>query len=306
MLVLQQMGIFFAFLLIGVILRRRDLLSEQSCRQLTWMVVNVITPAMLLSPDLSGYYGRPLSELLWVSGVLLLVQLALTVSAYLMTAALLPPQAQRPIYVLMYIYTNIALIGVPVVTVTFGPLAVFYMSLFIIVNNVAFFSHGALVLSHAGRGRIKMGKALMNPCLLAALLLLLIFLMKLTLPPVLSSFLSRLGAAAPPLAMMLIGASLAKIPLTAMLKDTRLIIFTFTKMLVVPVLVLLLFKLFVSERELLGTCMVIFATPTGVMVGMLVTLLRPEHLPLATEGISLTSAVAVITLPLVSLLTGIS
>ncbi len=306
MLVLQQMLIFLGFILIGIFLRHKRWINPDNQYQLTAIVVNVTTPAMLLAPDLSASFKNDLSELYFCGLVLLITQLLLIGCGIIMSRLLRCSKEERPAYNLMHVCTNVALIGIPLAGTVFGTRGMFYMSIFIIVNNVIFFAYGSWLLNSDGRFSLKSLKSSINPCVIASFLLLILFIAKIKLPYGISTFLHSLGNVSPPLSLMLIGASLYGVSIKLMLRDFRLMIFAFCKMVVLPILLLLLIKQFVSERELLGACFVVVATPSGVMTAMLITLLKPKLLPLATKGISLTSAMAVATMPLVSLVTGIT
>jgi len=76
-------------------------------------------------------------------------------------------------------------------------------------------------------------------------------------------------------------------------------------MIVLPVIILLVLKQFIYNEVLLGVCMVMLATPAGNMVAMFASQYDEKNYMLATKGISLTTVLSVITLPIVSVLTGI-
>lgn len=90
-----------------------------------------------------------------------------------------------------------------------------------------------------------------------------------------------------------------------MATNVRLILFTLIKMIIVPIVILLILKQYINNGPLLGVSMMFLATLTGNLVAMLAALYNEENYIITTEGISFTTAFSIITIPIVSLITGI-
>ena len=104
--------------------------------------------------------------------------------------------------------------------------------------------------------------------------------------------------------MIIIGDSLAQIPLKQLFADKRLLIFSLLKLIPVPVLGTFAVLALGVSPEVAGVCMIIFAAPVASMTVML----AQEYggsLELATKGVALTTLLSVATIPLVSLITGV-
>ena len=56
---------------------------------------------------------------------------------------------------------------------------------------------------------------------------------------------------------------------------------------------------------MLATCMAALATPSGNVLPLLAALYNKEAYPVSVQGVALTTAAAVVTMPLVALVTGL-
>ena len=99
--------------------------------------------------------------------------------------------------------------------------------------------------------------------------------------------------------MMIIGASLASLNLKELFMDGKLLVFSFIKLVVIPVAGVLLIRQFVSSEVICGVCMVMLATPVGSMTAMLAQQYEGDY-EMASKGVALTTVLSVVTMPLVA------
>lgn len=72
-----------------------------------------------------------------------------------------------------------------------------------------------------------------------------------------------------PLSMLVIGASFLDFKIIDLFTDTKLLLFSGIKMLLIPMAGTWIIKQFVDDPMILGVCMVMLATPVGSMTAML-------------------------------------
>ena len=206
----------------------------------------------------------------------------------------------------MTVFTNIGFMGVPMIDGIYGKGALIYMTVFLIPFNILFYSYAIQTIhpDTSARRRFNL-KDLCNIGMLSCLLAIVIYFSGIKIPYVLATTIHMIGALTAPLAMMLIGSSLPDISFRELFTDRRLILFTALKMVIFPAAILIVMKPFIQNEILLAVCMAAMATPSGNMLAMLAALYNKDAFLTATKGISLTTAAAVITMPLVALLAGI-
>ena len=206
---------------------------------------------------------------------------------------------------LSFWFNNSLFMGLPLVQGVYGDQAVVYMTLFFIPVNLLFFVYGVSSISIHKRRGADLIRMLINPGIVASLIACVIYFAEIPTPALLMQAFTMIGALTAPLAMMMIGASLKDIHVRPMLTDRKLLLYTFLKAVVLPIPLLLIMKLFVTNPYILGCSLVIVAAPTGGMVAMVALLYNKVAYPLMTEIIALSTMISVATIPLVSVLTGI-
>ena len=104
--------------------------------------------------------------------------------------------------------------------------------------------------------------------------------------------------------MMVTGIAFAKIRIRDLFTDAKLIIFAMIKLLVIPILGTLFLRQFIHNEILCGVVMIIMATPVASMTLMLAKE-TCDNCETIVKGISLTTLLSVVTIPLVSAITSL-
>lgn len=143
----------------------------------------------------------------------------------------------------------------------------------------------------------------LNPGIVACLLALLLYLAHIRLPYLLAQPLHLLGAVTGPMSMMLIGAFLLDMDWREAIGDKKIWLYTFIKMVVIPVVIMLIMKQFIDNRLLLGVLLAAVSTPTGAGVPLLAQALNKNAYPLVLKGAALTTIAALLTMPIVAAIT---
>ena len=128
--------------------------------------------------------------------------------------------------------------------------------------------------------------------------------MTVLLIPFNTSSIRMVGSMTGPLAMMLLGSFLLDTDWKSLINQ-KIIAFTILKMLVLPIVVTLILKQFVDNTYLLAVLMAALATPSGNVIPLLANLYNKEGYPVSVQGVAVTTAAAVITMPVVALVTGL-
>ena len=304
MLILEQMSIFFFMLMLGVIGKWLKIVTPEIRQALTKIVVNIVTPCMILSCDISSVIAEDMSFILYAMAVMVGVQLAQVASGILVPIIMRYPKEQRGTVNLLFSCTNILLLGIPLVGALYGSVALVYMSIAIVFNNVMLFSYGVIVIG-GGKDKVSFKSLAVNPSFISSMLLIVFIFAGFDMPDLCREGLARAGAAAPVLAMIIVGSAVPEIDFKASIRDVRLMIFVVVKMFVVPAVLLLLMQTFLTSRDFEGVALVSLAGPSGVMTAVLAALYNPKMIAMAARACSVTTAIAVFSIPLVALITGI-
>ena len=291
--VITQLISLFLMMLAGYAVARAGIMTADFRKKLSSFTLNTAAPAIILSSVLESESTRgDMVRAVWISVLFFLLMILL---AALIVHIVPTRREERNLDQLMLIFTNVGFMGIPVIQSLYGPEGVALLSMFILMFNLFFFSYGILLIS----GGLKLNlRALCNACIFAALLGLFFGVTGLRLPAPIESTLAAIGGMNTPLAMMIIGASLAHSDVHAALTNPRLYRVCALRMIVMPLLVFGIMRLMPIHPMLIGISTVLAAMPVAGNCSMVSDLYTPEDMT-ASHAVILSTLLSAVTLPLV-------
>jgi predicted permease len=308
--ILQQMIVFSLLIGIGVIARRIGVLSHSNLPQFTSLVFNFAMPAIILSgttgdgPHIEGH------ELIVVFYAVIVTIGLLIISSMVLARVLGYGKDFHGVIIVMTTFTNISMMGIPMIYSLFGPSAMIYMTVFLLPYNLLFFSYGYYCLRDRSNEEERfnwnnISKAI-NPGIIACLVALVLYVANVHLPYVIAQPIRMLGAVTGPISMMLIGSFLVDMNWKEVFSDIKVWLYTLGKMIIIPVVIMLIMEQFIDNHLLLGVLLAAVSTPAGAGVPLLAQALNKKVYPLALKGATFTTLAAVFTMPIVAIITGLA
>ena len=293
---LQQILILFAIAACGFIAFKRGMMTEAANKAVSKIVLHITLPAMILASvaDVPGDFTA--ADILFLIALSFLSYAILGIVAFLTPRLIRGEKKDYGVYEFLTMFGNVGFMGFPVLTAVFGSQAVFLAAIFNLPMNLLSFTIGVLMLAPKGT-RLKM-KELFMPAVVASVLAPLLFLAPFTVPTIVYEGFSLLGGATVPLAMMLIGASVARLPFKEIWSQGRIYAVSAVKLLVCPIVIWLAFKGFVKDPLILGTAVILAAMPSATNT----TLLCIEYggnETLASRCVCVSSLLSAVTIPLI-------
>ncbi|NLA87045.1 MAG: AEC family transporter [Clostridiales bacterium] len=293
--VITQMAILFIIMAVGYAANKFKIMTADSNKLISKLVVNIAMPCTILSSVLSGEVRASGLDAAYFMLLSLGVFLLSFIVAIPLPRLLRVPKADSGLYRFMVSFGNVGFMGFPVIQSIFGVGAVFYVTLFNIPFSVLCFSVGIIMVS--GRGTKLNLRVLINPTMVVSLLTVLVFYIKPSIPAVITDAVVIVGRMTTPSAMLVIGSTLACISLKEVFTEYRLYLMTIAKLLVIPILTWLILRLFVTNQLMLGVLVALSAMPTATNATML-SMEYGGNEQLASKGVFLTTLFSVATMPL--------
>lgn len=305
MILLQQMLALFILMVIGYACAKKDILDSASTKKISWLVVNVANVAMILQAGLDNQNDMPKETLLMVGGLAVAMYVMLILLAAILPIVLRAKKETYGIYRTMLVFSNIGFMGFPLLLALAGTQAVLYAAIFQFLFSFLLYSYGITNINggEADEGRFQW-KRMINPGLLACMIAIISFFMKVDMPDFVDTVLKNLANLTAPLSMLVIGQSFTEFKLKELFTDVRLLVFTAIKMLVIPIAAMLLVKQWVTDSTILTVCLVMLSTPVASMTAMFAQQYDGDY-ELASRGVALTTLLAVVTMPFVSMVVGV-
>ena len=268
----QTLGPIFGLIALGFAAGWRRLLEPAGVRGLVLFAFTFSIPALLVRSmaDIalpSELDLRFLASFYGASVVVYLIGLA--AARFVFDQGL----AEQAIFALCASFSNLVLMGIPVVLATVGPDAMLPMMLIIAFHSATFMPLTVVLVqsdrSAEGVGSVPLGRTMVevlgNPIIVGIVAGLLINVASLPLPTVVGAVLDALGATAVPVALFALGASLASYPLAG--SSAPAVVLSTLKLCVHPFLVwLLAVPVFGLEGPWVVVAVLLAAMPCGVNV----------------------------------------
>ncbi|MCI9384232.1 MAG: hypothetical protein HFI24_08490 [Lachnospiraceae bacterium] len=289
-----QMLAFLLMIGAGYFITRRGMLDEHANSQISGLLVHVFNPLLIVS-SAADSVGLISSGDLRTVGLIASGMFAVFIPVGMMLSPLFDKDRdQRKIFQLMFVFSNLGFIGIPVVSSIVGAEYVVYVTEFILIYTILLYTYGVGLLNR--KFSLSALKEMVNPGTVLSLAALVIIIWEIQVPDFLKTAASYMGNATSPLALIAIGFQLAKADLKKIFGQLRLYVFAVVKLLVLPLLLLPLLKFMTSDVHLISVCMVMFGMPVGnipLMLGMQ----KGIDVSTGSAAIILTTVLCVFTIP---------
>lgn len=318
-IVLQQMVIIFILIGIGMILYRRKMISEESAKQISGLIINVTNPALLICSALEDGPKASLQELGIALAAYAAVFAILIAAGFVLPYVLRVPRRLHYAYQVLTVFGNVGFIGIPLASAVLGSQSLIFVSIFNLLFNLLVYTFCTSLLqkaaaqqaaeaaeapiSHtqknapapAGRtgGRLRM---LVNAGTISAAVTIIFYLGNFHVPVIISSTLTYAGRATTLLSMLVLGVSVAQMAPKDIFSNPRLYAFTLLRQILVPIGCMLLMRRFFHHTLILNTMLLMVAVPAANMPLMLAKQMDMETGSIS-QGIILTTILSLVTVP---------
>ena len=205
----------FAVVILGWLARRRGGMPQEFLDHGNRLVYHVAIPALIFSSVAKADFGTRFNGV--VLGVTLLSAALVYLTSWFVARAMRLESGRTGSFVQCSAHGNIGYIGLPISYYFLGDTGVsiaaiiggFLMILQNVFSVFALQAYSEVVKNHGGRWLGVLEKLVKNPVIVSAMLGVLVSLADLNLPLILQRFLDILSGLAPPMSLLLIGASLS-------------------------------------------------------------------------------------------------
>lgn len=297
MVLLQQMGILFVYMMIGYVACKKEYFDQEFGKKLSWLVVNVANPMLAISAVVNN------EEQIAKKDFYVTVLLAICFYAFFLILAQILPRligvqnSDIGVYKMMTTFNNIGFMGFPVIAAAYGNGALIYAVPFSIMFNILCYTWGIQTL--CGGSEKGNWKRIINIGTISGIISIVLFFMQIPVPKMICSLSAGLSNLTGPLSMLVIGISIAAMELKDLFTDVKLLKFALIKLLAVPVAAMLLVCQVIDNRLICEVFLVMMATPAASMCAMLSQQYGGDY-ELAAKGVALTTILSVVTMPIVS------
>ena len=293
-ILLQQTIIMFALMLLGLLLSRRGMITEQGSRDLSNVLLYAVIPCVILRSYMSEFSTEKLRTM-GLSALIAVIAFAASIAVAYLTCG-----TRHRIENFAVAFGNAGFIGIPLVTAVFGPEAAFYVVSFSTFANLLQWTYGIVIIS-GKKETMNLRMVLVNPVFISMVIGIALFVLQPTLPTVVTGTIGYIADGNTVLAMIILGYYLSKVQLRGLFADVRLYLFSALRLLVVPAVTILVFLPFPFARgEITLITLIAAATPIASSTAIFAQKFDQDYRR-AVSYVCLSTILSVATLPLVML-----
>ncbi|MCR5233898.1 MAG: AEC family transporter [Lachnospiraceae bacterium] len=308
--VIEQMIMITLLIALGYYAYKKRILTDEGTRGISALIVTITNPCLMVYSMLSSEER--------ISGRGLLIGLLSAVVVYvllLMMAVFLPmlfrvKKDERYCYFMLCVFGNIGFIGIPLTNAVLGPDALVYVCFHNLIFCLLIYTLGIRIIRDAAGEKVGSGDSgmsfrrtvlnMINTGTVSAVAALIIYVAGWELPKVIMTTCDYAGRATTFLSMMVLGAAVARMSVKEAVSNVKLLGFSLIRLLIVPVVIVFILRLFISDPLTVNTAALMLAVPAGNMPLIMATQHRLDARTLS-DGIILTTVMSVLTIPVVTL-----
>lgn len=297
---LQVMVVLFIIVVLGYALCKLGYMGEDFDRKLSSIVVDVTCPLLILS----SVMGESLPDrtlILPLLGVGFLTYVLLLVFGFFVPRLIVADRDDQGMIGFALMFANVGFIGYPIVSSIFGAKAVFYAALLNMPNTFFIFTAGVMLVKGEYSVRKLNLKLLFSPAMIAAFVAALLVALDVHTPEIVARPVTMVGNITVPAALMIIGSSMARLPLHDIIGSPKVYVASVVRLGLVPVSLYFLFKVCGVSDIVNEINTVVIAMPVASF-GTMFCMKYGRNPALMTEMTFITTVGSIFTIPLITML----
>ena len=290
LILLRQIAIMALLMAVGIYLSRKGFLSPQGTKDLGAILLRIIIPCVIVKSYITTYSRERLLELALSAGLALVAFILAMGIAYMVYGK------RRRIENFASAFCNAGFIGIPLAQAVIGDEGVFYMAASVALLNLFQWTYGVYIMTDR-RDSISAKTIAKNPVVIAIVIGIALFLSRLPVPGIVTSTLGYIAGMNTPVAMILMGTYMAKLPWRKLL-DKRAYGCVLFRLVIIPAVVLLVFwALPISNQNVALAAYLAAATPVGANICVFAQQYDCDY-EFSVVTVCLSTVLSIVTVPL--------
>lgn len=303
---LKQIIIMFILMGIGFLCRKINLLHEETNKELTHILLYIVSPCIILNSLFQRSTPKLLQQFFYaLIATTLVFTASIILSKLIFAIPKLKRDPQKKIMKFASIYSNGGFMGIPLVQAMMGVSGTFFSVPYLVVYNIFLWSHGVSIFKKEKQDVIEQIRTIiLNPNIIATIIGLIIFIAKIPMPDIVTTPIKDIVGVNTPLSMIVIGANLGDISLN-MVKSVKIWFTCLLRNIVFPLVMIVMLSLLpgLSENAYMAIAIMIACPIPGLIV--MLSLINNQPLEFPTQSLCLSTILSVITLPMMIMIAAI-
>lgn len=293
--VTNQVFILFIMILVGFIALKTKLIKKEHIRSMTNFVLFIVTPCVIIE-SFQRPFDKDMLSLLSIACITAII--IHTVSIFLVQFLIHDKDKSREC-VLRFssIFCNCGYMALPLQSAILGPDGVFLGAAYVAVFNLFSWTYGIYLMGDSAE-KISLKRLVINPGIIGVSLGLIFFLFQIEIPRIPLTVIHSFANLNTPLPMVIIGCYLADIVSLKVLKDKKMILSIFLRIIFIPLAALFVMHLFHFSGRLYISLVISAASPVAANTAMYASLFNRDT-TLASSTVSISTLFSILTMPVI-------
>lgn len=292
LIIFKQIIIMFLLMMVGFILRRKNIIDSVGIKQMSDLMIYICNPAIMVNSFNIVFSYDKLKEI----GITFVLSVIITIIG-IITAAIFMRKEQS-LEKFGIIFCNAGFIGIPLIQSVVGKEAIFYLTIYLVSFTLFVWTYGVLLISK-GQTNMNFKKIVSNPALISVVLGLILFVSPIKLPDVIYNSFDLLGACNTPLGMIILGAYLANSTMDQIVKNKVGYKVSFYRLVIAPLATIAFLSLIPTQyNDIRLTLLIASSTPVGVMLAIFSQMFSGDY-EYGARIVSLSTILSLLSLPVI-------
>lgn len=297
--VLTQVIILLILIMIGFVLTKRNILTDEGAKCMTDVVLYIATPCVIIKSFIREF-DKSLLKGLIISFVMAVFAhiLFIIMSRFMFKKC---PEKQKRVLQFAVIFSNSGFMALPLQQALLGDLGVFYGASYVAVFNIFTWSYGILLMS-GDKKYLSPKKLIISPGIVGVTVGILIFVLSIPVPKIVFEPISYMAGLNTPVPMVVIGYHLANSNFIEGLKNKNSIIAILSRLFIFPLIALAIMYACGIRGTLLVSSIICCCAPAAAINTMFSAKFDCDT-SLSVNLVSVSTILSLISMPIIITLT---
>ena len=292
----QQVAILYLIVAVGFIADRIGIFKQTTAKLSNDLLFYVITPVVIVQSFLNMEFNKETTRSFLLAFVCMFT--TLVVGIFIVIPFFRKDKDNSSIYKYAVSYGNMGYMALPLCQSPLGSEGVFYCSAGVVAFNILSFVHGIWLMKKGTENDegFKIKTIVLNPGVLSVAVGLPLFISRLQLPEIINGAVTHIANLNTPLAMIFLGTYIANSDLKEMFKQKQNYLVAILKLLVLPSIMFVIFKLIGLSGTIITACMISASVPSATNTVMF-SAKYGKDTGVASTVVAFCSLLSVLTIP---------
>ena len=293
--ILSLQGILFLLMVIGIIVKRKGILTEEGRAVLTDLLIYVFLPAMITN----SFRVKFNYEILIKFIVIIVFAFAAQFISMFLAGILYKnqPEGRRKVLKYATVSSNAGFMGLAVVEGVYESAGLMYGSVCLIPQRIVMWSAGISCFTTSGSKKDIFKRVALHPCIIAVYIGLILMFFQINLPIFLDKTLKSVGGCTTAVSMILIGSILGEIEDVKSVVSKTVLYYSFIRLILIPFIVFSLCRICGVNPLSTGIEVLISGMPAASTSAILAAKYNGDYI-FAGKCIVCSTVLSIITIPL--------